>query len=201
MVALRPLFRRRLQRGPGFLRTLPRLDRRRLQVSRDLRLQLARRQPIPRLIRLAPRPRPQGPLRLRQRLPLRLRQPAPALRRQPLRRGPAYHCGPQQRQEARLREHVQRRRLALRVLPADHQHYNAIQLVRERPALRRDNPAPVRRKACVRQLERRNNIVRAARRRAVPVVRPGSVLVDRLRDSRNALAAAVGRVAAITRDQ
>jgi hypothetical protein len=67
--------------------------------------------------------------------------------------------------------------------------------------VRQDKRVQVRRKACARLVERRNNIVRAVRRRAVLVVRPGSVRADRLRDSRNVLAAVVDRVAAIIRDQ
>jgi hypothetical protein len=63
------------------------------------------------------------------------------------------------------------------------------------------NLVQVRRKGCARLVERRSNIVRAARRRAVLAVRPVSVQVDRLRDSRNVLAAVVGRVAATIKDQ
>lgn len=63
-----------------------------------------------------------------------------------------------------------------------------------------DNLVPVRRKACARQVERPNNIVRAVRRKAVLVVRLGSVRVDRLRDSRNAPAAVADRVAATIKD-
>ena len=111
-------------------------------------------------------------------------------------------CGLQQHREARLREHVLRRpRQGLRVQLAHLQLCNAIRHVRERLVPRRANHVQVRRKACARLVERLNSIVRAARRKAVLVVRLGSVRVDRLRDSRNAPAAAVDRVAVTTRDR
>jgi hypothetical protein len=105
-------------------------------------------------------------------------------------------CDLQQHREARLRVHVLlRERQVLRVLLAHLQHCNVIPRVLEPLVVHRDNLVQVRRKACAR-LERRNNIVRAVRRRAVLVVRPGSGPVDRLRDSRNAPAAVADRVAA-----
>jgi hypothetical protein len=67
--------------------------------------------------------------------------------------------------------------------------------------VRQDKRVQVRRKACARLVELRNNIVPAARRRAVLVVRQGSVRVDRLRDSRNVSAAVVDQVAATIKDQ
>jgi len=67
--------------------------------------------------------------------------------------------------------------------------------------VRPDNLVQARRKACARLVEHRNNFVPAARRRAVLVVRQGSVRVDPLRVSRNAPVAAVGRVAATIKDQ
>ena len=63
------------------------------------------------------------------------------------------------------------------------------------------NLGPARRKACARLVVRRNNIVRAVRRRAVLAERPGSVPVDRRRGSRNALEVAVGQAAATIKDQ
>ena len=183
-------------------RTPRRLVRRRLRVPRDLPHPPARWQLILQPIRVAQRLR----LRSLQRLHLRLLLQPPlhvrASRLQHLRRDPACRCGLQQHREARLLEHVLRqRRLGLLVLPAHLQLCNAIPRVRERLVVRQDKRVQVRRKACARLVERRNNIVRAVRRRAVLVVRPGSVRADRLRDSRNVLAAVVDRVAAIIRDQ
>jgi hypothetical protein len=124
------------------------------------------------------------------------------LRQLLLRRDPACRCDPQQPREAPLQEHVLRQqRLARRVLVAHPQLYNAIPHVQERLVLRQDNRVQVRRKACARRVERRNSIVRAVRRRDVLVARPGSVPVDRLRDSRNVPAAVVDLVAAIIKDQ
>jgi hypothetical protein len=114
----------------------------------------------------------------------------------------ACRCGLQWHREAPLREHVLRqRRLALRALVAHLQQCNAIRRVPQHPVARPGNLVQVRRKGCARLVERRSNIVRAARRRAVLAVRPVSVQVDRLRDSRNVLAAVVGRVAATIKDQ
>ncbi len=181
----------------------PQLVRRRLQAPlHALPRPPARRQLIRRHIRLAEHPRLRNLLHPHQRLllPLLLHGPAP----RPLcpRRVPACPCGLQQHREARLREHVLRRpRQGLRVQLAHRQLCNAIRHVRERLVLRRDNHVQERRKACARLAELRNSIVRAARRRAVLVVRQGSVRVDRLLGFRSAPAAAVVRVAAITRDQ
>jgi hypothetical protein len=180
----------------------PQLVRRRLQALHALPRPPARRQLIRRHIRLAEHPRLRNLLHPHQRLllPLLLHVPAP----RPLcpRRVPACPCGLQQHREARLREHVQRRpRQGLRVQLAHRQLCNAIRHVRERLVLRRDNHVQERRKPCARLAELRNSIVRAARRRAVLVVRQGSVRVDRLLGFRSAPAAAVVRVAAITRDQ
>ena len=117
-------------------------------------------------------------------------------------RVPACRCGLLRHREARLREHVLRRpRQGLRVQLAHLQLCNAIRHVRERLVPRRANHVQVRRKACARLVERRNNIVRAARRRAVLVVRLGSVQADRRRDSHNAPAAVVDREAATIKDQ
>lgn len=161
---------------------------------------LARRQLIQPLIRPAQRPRLQNLLQLHLHLLLQLPLLVPALRLPLPRRDLACRCALHQHQEARLREHgLLQQRLPRRVLLAHLQHCNAIPRVPEHQVLRQDNHVQARRKACARLLERRNNIVRAARRRAVLVVRQGSVRVDRLRDSRNAPAAAVGRVAATTK--
>jgi hypothetical protein len=119
-----------------------------------------------------------------------------------LRLVPACRCGLLQHRGTRLREHVLRQqRPGLRVLLAHLQLCNAIQRVLERQAVRPVKLVQVRRKACARLVERRNRIVRAVRLRAVLVVRRDSVRVDRLRDSRNAPAAAVDRVAATIKDQ
>ena len=153
-----------------------------MQLARHLRLR-GLRQPHPRLLL-------QLPLHV---LELRLRH---------LRRDPARRSDLQQHQEAPLQEHVLRQqRPGLRVLLEHLQLCNAIRHVRERLVLCRDNHVQVRSKACARLVELRNNIVRAARRRAVPVVRPGNVPVDRLRDSRNVPEAVVDRVAATIKDQ
>lgn len=183
-------------------RTLPQLALRRLRVLHVLLHLLARRQLILRLqlIRLARRPRLRDLQRPHLRLQLRLPQHVPELRLLPLRRDLACRCDLQQHRAPRLREHVLRAQLPVRRVPlARPQPCNAILCVLERPVVHPDNLVQVRRKACVR-LERRNNIVRAARRRAVPVVRRGSVRADLLRDSRNAPAAVVGRAAATIKD-
>jgi hypothetical protein len=178
--------------------TLPQLALLRLQVLHDLPHLLARRQLIPRLIRLAQRPWQRSLLRLQ----LRRRQHVQELRLLLLRLVPACRYDPQQPLEARLPEHVlQRQRLARRVPLAHLQPCNAIPLVPERPVLHPDNLVQVRRKACARLVELRNNIVRAVRLKAVLVVHLGSVRVDRLRDFRNAPVAVADRVVATIRDQ
>jgi hypothetical protein len=185
-------------------RTLPELALLRLQALRaPLRL-LARRQLIRRLrfIRPAQRLRLRGLLHPHRRLQLQPRPHAPELRLLRLRRDLACRCDLQLHREARLREHVlQQPCLGLRVLLAHLQLCNAIPRVRERLDLRRDNLVQAHRKACARLVERRNNIVPAARRRGALVVRQGSVLVGRLRDSRSAPAAVVDRAAATIKDQ
>jgi hypothetical protein len=95
----------------------------------------------------------------------------------------------------------QQQRLARHVRLAHLQRCNATRHVRERLVLRPDKLVRVRSKACVRLVERHNNTVRAVRRRVVPVVRQGSVRVDRLRVSRSAPAAVVDRVAATIKDR
>jgi hypothetical protein len=185
-------------------RTLPHLVPQRLRALHDPPHLLERQQLIRRLrlMRLAQRPRLRSRQQLHQRLLLQLPLHVPELRPLLLRLVPACRCGLQQLQEAPRREHApRRRRLALRVLLVHLQLCNAIPRVRERLVLRRDNLVQVRRKACARLAERRNSIVRAARRRAVLVVRQGSVRVDRRRGSRNVLEAAVDQVAATTKDQ
>jgi hypothetical protein len=183
-------------------RTLPHLALLRLRALHVLPRLLERRQPIRRLrlIRLARRLR--GLQQLHLRLQLRLPPHVPALRPQLLRRVPVCRCGLRRHREARLRDHVLREQLpALRVRLAHLRQCNAIRYGREGLVLHRDNLVLVRRKACARLVERRNNIVRAARRRAVPVVRQGSVRVDRLHVSRNVLVAAVDQAAATIKDR
>jgi hypothetical protein len=204
LVVWRLLLRRRLPRGRVLRRTLPQLALPRLRALHVPPRLLERQQLIRRLrlIRLARCPRLRGLLQLHQRLQLRLPLHVPELLLLLLRRVLACRCGLRQHREARLREHVLRRhRLGLRVLLAHLQQCNAIQYGREGLVLRRDNLVLVRRKACARPVERRNNIVRAARRRAVLVVRQGSVRVDRLRVSRNVLVAAVDQAAATIKDR
>jgi hypothetical protein len=202
LVARRLLLRQRLPRGPALRRTLPQPALLRLRALRELPHLLARRRLIRRHIRLAQRPPPRNLPQLHQRLQLRLPLHVPELRLRHLHRVPACHCGLHGHRAARLREHVLRQqRPVLYVLLAHLQLCNAIRHVRERLVLRRDNRVPVRRKACARLVERRNNIVRAARRRAVLVVRLGSVQADRRRDSHNAPAAVVDREAATIKDQ
>ena len=171
-------------------RMLPQLALRRLRVLLDLLHLLARLQPILQRIRLAQHPRLRSlllHLRRKLRLPLHV---------------PACRCGLLQRREALLPEHVPRQqRLGLRVLLAHLQHCNAIQRVRQRQARRPGKLVRLLRKACARLVALRNNIVRAVRRRVDPAVRPGNVRVDRLRVSRNDLAAAAGPVAATIKDQ
>jgi hypothetical protein len=152
------------------------------------RTPLARRLPLRSLRQLRQRLRLQLPL---HDLALRLRHP---------RRVPAYRCDLQQHREARLQEHVLRQhRLGLHGLPAHPQLCNVIRV----PARLLQAPGKrvlVRRKACARLVEHRNNIVQAARRRVVLVVRQGSVRVDRLRGSRNVRAAVADRVVATIKD-
>ena len=163
---------------------------------------LAQPQLIRRRIRLAHRLPLRSLRQLHLRLLRQLRLHDLALRLLLPRRDPAFRCGLQQHRGARPREHARRQqRPALHGLLAHPQLCNAIRHVRERLVLRRDNHVQERRKACARLAELRNSIVRAARRRAVLVVRQGSVRVDRLLGFRSAPAAAVVRVAAITRDQ
>jgi hypothetical protein len=153
-------------------------------------------------MRLAPCPRLRSPLHLHQRLLLQLPPHVPALRQQPLRRVLACRCGLLQHREARLRVAALRLQVqVLLVLLAHRQPCNAIRRVPQRLVVRQGKRVQVRRRACARLAEHRNNIVRAARRRAVLAVRQGSVPVDRLRDSRNAPAAAVDRVAVTIKDQ
>jgi len=184
-------------------RTLPQLALRRLRVLHAQphpleRLQLIRRL---RLIRLAQRLRLRDPQQLHQRL--LLRPPLHVLESRPLlpRRGLACRCGLLLHREAPLREHVLREQLLEpRVLLAHLRRCNAIRHVREGLVVLPANHVPVRRKACARLVVRRNNIVRAVRRRAVLAERPGSVPVDRRRGSRNALEVAVGQAAATIKD-
>jgi hypothetical protein len=180
--------------------TLPQLGRGRLQVLRVLLHLRARPCLIPRLIPLVRRLLP-SLLQLHLRLLLQPRSRAPELRLLLLRLVPACRCGLRQHREPRLREHVlQRQRPGLRVRPAHPQHCNVTHV----PVLllrARGKRVLARRKACVRLVERHNNIVRAARRRVVLVVRPASVRVDRLHGSHNAPAAVAGRVVATIRDQ
>jgi hypothetical protein len=184
-------------------RTLPQLVLLRLRELYVLPHLRARRQLIPRLIRPVQRQPQRNLLQLRQHLLLQLPRHVPALRLLHQRRDLACPCDlRRQHPEARLREHVRRQqRLGLRVLLAHLQLCNVIHRVRARQVLRRGNHVPVRRKACARLVERHNNIVQAVRRRVVLAVRRGSVLVDRLRDSRNAPAAVVDRVAATIKDR
>jgi len=185
-------------------RTLPQLALRRLRVLHAQPHPLERQQLIRRLrlIRLAQRLRLRDPQQLHQRL--LLRPPVHVLESRPLlpRRGLACRCGLPLHREARLRGHVLREQLLEpRVLLAHLRRCNAIRHVLEGLVVLPANHVPVRRKACARLVEHRNNIVRAARRRGVLVARQDSVRVDRLRDSRNVLAAVVGRVAATIKDQ
>jgi len=185
-------------------RTLPQLALRRLRVLHAQPHPLERQQLIRRLrlIRLAQRLRLRDPQQLHQRL--LLRPPLHVLELRPLlpHRGLACRCGLPLHREARLRGHVLREQLLERRVLLAHllRLCNAIRCVREGLVVLPANLGPARRKACARLVVRRNNIVRAVRRRAVPVARQGSVQVDRLRDSRNAPAAAVGRVAATIKD-
>ena len=202
MAARRLLRRRRLPQDPVLQRMLPQLAPRWLRVLHVLPHLLAQRQLIQRRIRPVRQPRRRSLQQLHQPFLLRLRLHVPELRLLHLRRDPAARCGLQPHREARLQEHVLRQqRLALRVLLAHLQLCNAIRHVRERLVVRPDNLVQARRKACARLVEHRNNFVPAARRRAVLVVRQGSVRVDPLRVSRNAPVAAVGRVAATIKDQ
>ena len=185
-------------------RTLPHLVPQRLRALHDPPHLLERQQLIRRLrrMRLAPCPRLRSPLHLHQRLLLQLPPHVPALRQQPLRRVLACRCGLLQHREARLRVAALRLQVqVLLVLLAHRQPCNAIRRVPQRLVVRQGKRVQVRRRACARLAEHRNNIVRAARRRAVLAVRQGSVPVDRLRDSRNAPAAAVDRVAVTIKDQ
>jgi hypothetical protein len=192
---LRLLLLRRFQQDRASCRTLPRLVLRLLRVPRVRPHLRARPQLIQRRI---PRARCLRQLHLRLQLQLLLR--APALRLLRLRHDPACRCGHRQHREARPQEHVLRqRRLALHGLLAHPQPCNVI-LVPAALLLARDNRAQVLLKACA-LLVLRSNIVPAARRRVVPVVRPGSVRVGRLRGSRNALAAVADQVVATIRDQ
>ncbi len=169
----------------------PQLALRLLRELRDLRHLQARRQLIRRRTRLVQRQPPQRSLQhLHQRLLLRLPLHDPALRRHHPRRVPACHCGLQRHREARLRE---------RALLAHPQLCNVIRV----PARLLQPPGKrvlVRRKACARRAPRRP-IVLAARRRVVPVARPGSVRVDLLRGSRSAPAVAADQAAATIKDR
>ena len=173
---------------------LPQLVRRQPRASRVLPHLLVRLGLILRRIRLARHPWLRSLQHLHLRLQLQLQPHDPELCQRHRRRDPACHCGHLLLRAARLREHVLRRQgLGLRALLAHLRQCNAIHHV---PAhLLRDKRVPVRRKACA-LLAPHRRIVRAARRRVVLVVRQGSVLVDRLRDSRSALAAAADQVVA-----
>ena len=117
------------------------------------------------------------------------------------RRDPVFRCGQLEYREARLWEHVlQQQRLALCGLLAHLRLCNVIR-VPVRLLQARRKRVPVRRKACARLVVRHNSIVRAARRRGVPVGRPVSVPADRLRGSHNVPAAVAGQVAATIKDQ
>ena len=104
-----------------------------------------------------------------------------------------------QHREARPRVHVLRRlHLALHD-PLAHLRLCNVIRVQARLLQARAKRVLVRRKACARLAALRNNIVRAARRRVVPVARQGNVRVDRLRDSRSAPEAVADRVVATIR--
>jgi hypothetical protein len=157
----------------------------------------------PPLIRRHTRPARLPPLRnlqqLQQRLQPQLRLYVPALRRLP--QDPACRCGRLQQRETRPREHVLRQQR-----PAPHGLLAHLRLcnVTRVPARLLQAPAKrvqVLRKACARVLERRNNIVLAARRRVVLGVRQGSVREDRLRASHSVLEAAADRVVATIKDR
>ena len=109
---------------------------------------------------------------------------------------PACRCGRLQHREARPREHVlQQQGPAPHGLPAHLRLCNVIRV----PARLLQAPGkrvPVRRKACARVVERRNNIVLAARPRFVLVVRQGNVREDRLRASHNVPEAVADQVVA-----
>jgi hypothetical protein len=159
----------------------------------------AQPQPIRRRIQPARLPPLRNLRQLHQRLQPQLRLYVPALRRLP--QDPACRCGRLQHREARPREHVLRQqRPALHGLLA---HLRLCNVIRVPARLLRapGKRVQVCRKACARVVERRNNIVLAARRRVALVVRPGSVLEDRPRASHNALEAVADRVVATIRDR
>src|SRR5271156_5677808 len=194
------VLRRRLAGGRVLRRTLPQLALRRLRVLHAQPHPLERQQLIRRLrlIRLAQRLRLRDPQQLHQRL--LLRPPVHVLESRPLL---PRRCGLPLHREARLRGHVLREQLLERrvLLARLLRLCNAIRCVREGLVVLPANLGPARRKACARLVVRRNNIVRAVRRRAVLAERPGSVPVDRRRGSRNAPEVAVGQAAATIKDQ
>ena len=116
------------------------------------------------------------------------------------RRDPVFRCGQLEYREARRWERDLQQRLALRGLLAHLRLCNVIR-VPLRLLQARGKRVPVRRKACGRLVVRHNSIVRAARRRGVPVGRPVSVPADRLRGSHNVPAAVAGQGAATIRDR
>ena len=200
LLAWRPLLRR-LPLGPVLRRMRLRLALRPLLELRDLPHLRA----LPRLIRRRIRPARHQLLRslqqLHLRLLLRLLRQDPASRPHHRRPVLACHCDPRQHRAARPREHARRQqRPALHGLLAHPQLCNVIR-VPARLLQARGNRVQVRRKACARLVELRNNIVRAARRRVVLAERQGSVRVDRLRASRSAPEAVADRVVATIKDQ
>jgi hypothetical protein len=167
------------------------------QLRRERHVLLQRRAQRP-LIRRRTRPVRRPPPRNRrqqhQHLQLQPRLYVPALHLLPQDR--ACRCGRRQQREARPREHVLRQqRRAPHVLLA---HLRLCNVIRAPVRLLQvpGKRVPVRRKACARVAEHRNNIVRVARRRVVRVVRQGNVREGRLRGSHNAREAGADQVAA-----